>query len=150
MTNKKGFTLIELAVVIVIIGIVAVIALPAYFTLLEQGRTQSTLNNLKVIAIAQKTYFLNNNTYCVKENGNFCDSLNSTPNSIDTVLSLNLNDNDFTYYCSSAVLPSVPSAGRPYCRADRNSSGVPVAWIFVNTSAVIPGFIPYCVGANCP
>ena len=61
--NEKGFTLIELMIVIAIIGILAAIAIPNFMNYqcnANQREGQAQLSNLRT---ALETYYAENNTY---------------------------------------------------------------------------------------
>ena len=69
--DEKGFTLIELLVVILIIGILAAIALPAFLN--QRGKAQDTeaKTEARTMQTAMETYYTDNQTYqcntaCVK------------------------------------------------------------------------------------
>ena len=47
--NKKGFTLIELLAVIVILAIIMVIAVPQILKVIDESRTQSWKNSVKMV-----------------------------------------------------------------------------------------------------
>lgn len=61
--RTTGFTLIELLVVVLIIGILASIAVPQYFKVVEKGRFAEATSCFSVLKGAQERYLLKNNTY---------------------------------------------------------------------------------------
>ena len=56
--NKKGFTLLELLVVVLIIGILAAVALPQYRKVVEEAKLTEALENIAVIEGAAHRYML--------------------------------------------------------------------------------------------
>jgi prepilin-type N-terminal cleavage/methylation domain-containing protein len=57
MLNRKGFTLIELMIVVAIIGILAVVAIPGYMTYIKNSKTSEAKTNLKAIADGALAYY---------------------------------------------------------------------------------------------
>ena len=54
--TKKGFTLVEMLVVVIIIGVLTAVALPSYMKSVEKTRTAQAVSTLGQIAKAQQVY----------------------------------------------------------------------------------------------
>lgn len=63
LKNLKGFTLIELVIVLLIVGILIGIATPSYLTYMREGRRIDAVNSLLSISLAEERYRSNNSTY---------------------------------------------------------------------------------------
>jgi type IV pilus assembly protein PilA len=61
--NRGGFTLIEILIVVVIIGILAAIAIPKFASTKEKSYVAVMKSDLRNLAVAQEAYNADNNTY---------------------------------------------------------------------------------------
>ncbi len=62
-SHRRGFTLIELLIVVVIIGILAVIAIPKFATTKGSAAMAKMKGDLRNLATAQESYYGDNNVY---------------------------------------------------------------------------------------
>ncbi len=63
MKKQKGFTLIELMIVVVIIAILASIAIPSYHSYMQKTRRADAKQSLTAAAAAMEKWFFTNNGY---------------------------------------------------------------------------------------
>ena len=73
--TEKGFTLVELMIVVVIIGILAAIAIPKFSGMIGKTKTVEAKQQLGTIISLEKTYFYSGNTYVAFAAGADCDAI---------------------------------------------------------------------------
>lgn len=59
--NKKGFTLVEIMIVVAIIGLLAAIGIPSFQKARDNSRAKACINNLRMIAAGTEQYMMDNN-----------------------------------------------------------------------------------------
>lgn len=61
--SQKGFTLIELMIVVAVIGILASIAVPSYTDYVKRGKAAEATSTLADLRVKMEQYFQDNHTY---------------------------------------------------------------------------------------
>ncbi|HSA31036.1 MAG TPA: type IV pilin protein [Candidatus Omnitrophota bacterium] len=70
--NQSGFTLLEIIIVIIIVGVLASLALPRLFSTVEFSRSAEALSAIATIRSSmERCYLQNNGTYVNCGNGGF-------------------------------------------------------------------------------
>ena len=97
--SSKGFSLVELMIVVVIIGILAAVTIPAYFNHILRTRQSDAYHNLLDIKAAQEMYYSLENEYA--DNGALVSS-----NTFTKLLSFQYADTEyFSYFVTGSTSP---------------------------------------------
>jgi len=64
-SSTKGFTLVEIMIVVVIIGLLAAMAIPAFTKVRQNSRRSALINDARQLGSAAQQYFMENNTTTV-------------------------------------------------------------------------------------
>ena len=68
MTKKKGFTLVEILITIIVMAVLAGIALPSFQRSITRSEALQAISYLRVIRAAEKTHFAKWKTYVAAGN----------------------------------------------------------------------------------
>ncbi|HZU77406.1 MAG TPA: type II secretion system protein [Dehalococcoidia bacterium] len=124
--SEKGFTLIELLVVILIIGILAAIAIPAFLNQRAKAYDASAKSNVKTAQIAEETYSTDNNgTYVADTTSNASGPLDK----IEPTL------NNSPYVTASTI--SGGTAGYTLVATSSGSGGNPDTFTLVSNNGAV-------------
>ncbi len=61
--TERGFSLIELLIVVMIIGIIAAIAIPAFMDAIDRSKQRRSMGDMRSIVTANGTYYVDNQAY---------------------------------------------------------------------------------------
>ncbi len=145
MLNRKGFTLIELMIVVAIIGILAVVAIPGYMAYIANSKTSEAKENLKGIADGALSYFQTEHQADKKGMTAFTKQY---PSCTEELLKVSELDSLASFdACSDSTLredmpePSKETVGVKYSPNDDNYNTVP--WKLLNFNISKPYYYYY-------
>jgi prepilin-type N-terminal cleavage/methylation domain-containing protein len=94
--SQSGFTLLELLIAIVIVGILTATALPEYRQFRKQAYDNRALTDLRTVALGEEAYFVENEEYLACS-GESCATLPGVSRISDgTSVSVSVTEDNFT------------------------------------------------------
>ena len=124
MMRKKGFTLIELVMVIVILGILAAVAIPTFFNLQDQAKVSAAQGALGGLRSGISIWY-------AKE---------AASNGVATYPTLSQLTNSTNGVMANGIIPNNPYTGKNIIKAGTSADGdTTVGWIYDASTGKIFG-----------
>jgi type IV pilus assembly protein PilA len=136
--DEKGFTLIELLVVILIIGILAAIALPAFLNQREKAQDSAAKSAVRTAQTAMETYYTDHQSYT----GATTDPTGANVNSLENIEPALKNANALT------VAPNAAGDGYTITVKSKGSHGT--VFTITNTQGTVQRTCNNASQGGCP
>ena len=136
--DEKGFTLIELLVVILIIGILAAIALPAFLNQREKAQDSAAKSDVRTAQTAMETYYTDNQSYT----GAVSDPTGANAKSLENIEPALKNANSLT------VTPNAAGDGYTISVVSKGSDGTKFS--ITNTQGTVTRACDKSGKGGCP
>lgn len=93
--DDRGFTLVELLAIVVILGVISLITVPTVTSLIDKNKEDSYKSLEKSIISATKVFISDNRYNITLDNSTICSDSNKT-RSIESINTINITDNKIT------------------------------------------------------
>ena len=93
---KKGFSLLELFIAIIVVALLAALAIPMFIKNMEKSKTGEVIANLNLVRMAEKDYFIDKAVFTATMGNLNIDDPNNATNKYFSYTIPNANAADFT------------------------------------------------------
>ena len=122
LREPKGFTLVELLIVVIIVGILAAVAIPMYSQSVDRSRATEAVSALGTIKAAMRNYYAEHGTYV---NATFTDGAQVSGSGLLEVAEVDLDARYFSSECYT--FDGAPTADAFSIKCDGAASTAPAA-----------------------